>query len=107
MSAARWDRLVADLAAAGESAGSIELMAAKVTAKAYSQVEYGRVAQGVSRSIGIGQGEGLVMIRDRYGRGGKWYGYSVCVTQGDHDREVCRSTKRSEVVAAVVKAVAR
>lgn len=97
MSAERWDRLVADLVAAG--------VPAKVTAKAYSQVEYGRVVHGVSRSIGLGQGEGLVMIRDRYGRGGKWYGYSVCVTQGDHDREVCRSTKRSEVVAAVVKAV--
>jgi hypothetical protein len=99
MSAARWDRLVADLAAAG--------VPAKVTAKAYSQVEYGRVVSGVSRSIGIGHGEGLVMVRDRYGRGGKWYGYSVCVTQGEHDREVCRSTKRPEVVAAVVKAVAK
>lgn len=99
MSAARWDRLVADLLSAG--------VPAKVTSRTFSQLEYGRVVHGVSRSIGIGQGEGLVMIRDRYGRGGKWYGYSVCVTQGDHDREVCRSAKRSEVVGAVVKAVAK
>lgn len=99
MSAARWDRLVADLVAAG--------VPAKVTSRTFSQLEHGRVVHGVSRSIGIGQGEGLVMIRDRYGRGGKWYGYSVCVTRGDHDQEICRSAKRSEVVGAVVKAVAR
>jgi len=99
VSAERWDRLAAALTAAG--------VPATVTAKAYSQVEYGRVEHGVSRSIWLGQGEGLIVIRDRYGRGGKWYGYTVSITEGDLDHDLCRSTKRSDVIAAVVQATAR
>jgi hypothetical protein len=99
VSAERWDRLAAALTAAG--------VPATVTAKAYSQVEYGRVVHGVSRTIWLGQGEGLIVIRDHYGRGGKWYGYAVSITEGDHDRDLRRSTKRSEVVAAVIEALAR
>jgi len=99
VSAERWERLAAALAAAG--------VPATVTARAYTQVEYGHIVHGVSRSIWLGQGEGLVVIRDQHGRGGKWYGYAVTITEGDHDRDLCRSTRRSEIVAAVLEAVSR
>lgn len=96
---ARWDRLAADLAAAG--------VPCKVTARAYSQTEYGRVVHGVSRSIIIGSGTGSIAVRDKFGRGGKWYGYVADQQRADGcDELIIRRavTKRSEVVAAVLSA---
>lgn len=96
---ARWDRLADDLTAAG--------VPCKVTARAYSQTEYGRVVHGVTRSIIIGAGPGSIVIRDKFGRGGKWYGYVADQMRSDGcDRDVIRWAvkKRSEVVTAILSA---
>lgn len=95
-SEARWQRLADAITAAG--------IPCKVTARAYSQTEYGRVVHGVSRSIVIGTGVGSITIRDKYGRMGKWYGYVADQARADGcDQDLIRrgATKRSEVVAAV------
>jgi len=66
----RWDRLAADLAAAG--------IQGRIDRKPWQGTEYGRVVHGVSSSIWIAvPGKGGVSISDKYGRGGKWYGFSV------------------------------
>lgn len=97
--AARWQRLADDLIAAG--------FPAKVTERAYSQLEWGRVVHGVSRTIILGTGVGSICIRDRFGRGGKWYGYVADVQQADGtDRDLIARgvTNRNDVVAAVLGA---
>ena len=100
MSAARWERLRADLAAAG--------IETKISERAYADLVYGRVEHGVTRHIYIGSGAGSIDIADRWGRGGKWYGWTVSVAygeRGEYDREVVRgATRRSKVVRAVLAA---
>lgn len=97
MTAERWARLTADLAAAG-----VEVT---VTEKPYSQLNYGRVEHGVTRQIIIGLADGgLLTVRDKYGRGGKWYGWQV--DRDDKDGYVAAqsrtSTRRSVTVAQVI-----
>lgn len=93
----RWERLAAALAMAG--------VEAQVSTTSYSQVHHGRVEHGVRRSIFIRNATNhLVEIADRYGRGGKWYGWAV-YRSDEHDLIVSSHSnliKRSEVVTAVL-----
>ena len=99
----RWDRLAADLAAAG--------VTARIDRKAYTETRYGRVVSGVSSSIFIRHPDGgSVEIDDKHSRGGKWYGWTVSRTGADSitiGRPTWGTRKRSEVVAAVLAALAR
>lgn len=94
----RWDRLAADLAAAG--------IAARLDAIPFQEIRRGRVASGVSKSITIKHPRGgLVMIHDVHWNKNPdvWVGWEVyredaeSITQGRPSRW---SKKRSEVVAA-------
>lgn len=91
MEAARWERLVASLAAAGIDA----------------KVDF----NGLARSICIRLEDHFVHIGDKYWRKNAdiWIGWQVC-TEGRRDSIVQRiwplTKKRSEVVAAVLEAVA-
>lgn len=104
MSSARWDRLAADLAAAG--------IAARVDGRPYSETRRGRAVHGVSRSITLRHpAGGLVTIGDQWWRKNLdvWIGWEV--TREDADgitlgRPV-RSKNRGDVVAAVRAALAR
>lgn len=93
----RWDRLAADLAAAG--------IDARLDRRRYVQAERSRIVNGVSSSIFIRHPQGgSVEIDDKHGRGGKWYGWTVTRTGADSitiGRPTWGTTKRSEVVAAV------
>jgi len=105
MSAERWNRLAADLAAAG-----VEVV--RVDERAYSESNYGRVRHGVSRSITIRRADGwLVEINDSWWHKNDavWTGYTVTASdRGSITRSVRRGMKRrSEVVAAVLDATAR
>ena len=97
MSTDRWDRLAADLAAEG--------IEARIDRRPYREIQYGRMVGGVSSSIFIRHPQGgSVEIDEKYGRGGKWYGWTV--TRADADsitigRPTRTTTKRSEVVSAV------
>ena len=97
----RWDRLAADLAAAG--------VTARVDRRPYQQVRYGRMEQGVSSSIFIRHpAGGSVEIDDKHGRGGKWYGWTVSRVGADSitiGRPTWGTKKRSETVAAVLAAL--
>jgi hypothetical protein len=93
----RWDRLFAELAAKG--------IQATLDRKLYQEFVYGRPVRGISSSIFIRHPDGgSVEVDDKYGRGGKWYGWTV--TRVGHDsiiigRPTWGTTKRSEVVNAV------
>ena len=101
MSAARWDRLVQDLAAAGVNA--------KVTSKAYCEDRRGRVHNGVSRSIVIRIDACVVEIGDRWWSKNPdiWVGWEVSLIDAA-DIVIARErwTKtRSDVVASVDRLV--
>jgi hypothetical protein len=102
MSETRWDQLAADLRAAG--------VQARLDQRPYTQAVYGRVEHGVSRSIFIRHPQGgSVEISDKYGRGGKWYGWTVTRVGADSiviGRDSWGTTKRSEVVATVLERMA-
>ena len=71
----RWDRLAATLRERG--------VYVRVTERPWQQVRYGRMEQGVSRSIVVRlPSGGVVEVRDRHGRGGKWYGWTAWL-EGD------------------------
>lgn len=93
----RWDRLAADLAAAG--------ITARIDRKPYTETRYGRLVSGVSSSIFIRHPQGgSVEIDDKHGRGGKWYGWTVSRIGADSitiGRPTWGTKKRGEVVAAV------
>ena len=93
----RWDRLAADLAAAG--------IEARLDRRPYVQERYGRIEHGVSSSIFIRHPHGgSVEISEKYGRGGKWYGWTVVRTGADSitiGRPTWAQAKRSVTVAAV------
>jgi hypothetical protein len=98
MASERWERLTADLTAAG--------VQARLDRRPYTESYYGRVVHGVSHSIFIRhQDGGSVEIDDKHGRGGKWYGWTVTRVGAD---SICigaptwGTTKRSETVAAVL-----
>lgn len=100
--AARWERLRADLATAG--------LDARVSVRPYAQERYGRVEFGETYSITVSTGQRTLQIGDRYGRGGKWYGWTAHYFDRDYATrgqvEVLRSsTRRSDVVAATVSAL--
>lgn len=95
----RWDRLAADLEAAG--------ITARVDSRAYTETRYGRPAHGVSRSITLRHpAGGLVAIHDRWWNKNPdvWVGWEVYredaegIVQGRPSRW---SKKRAEVTAAV------
>ena len=95
----RWDRLAANLAAAG--------IPARIDARPYQEMRRGRPASGVSKSITLRHpAGGLVTIGDRWWNKNpdKWVGWEVCredaegITLGRPSRW---SKKRGEVVAAV------
>ena len=98
MSTDRWDRLAADLAAEG--------IEARIDRRPYREAQYGRLVSGVSSSIFIRHPQGgSVEISDKYGRGGKWYGWTVSREGADSitiGRPTWATPRRSEVVAAVV-----
>lgn len=98
----RWDRLAADLAAAG--------IAARVDRRHYAQAERGRVVNGTSSSIFIRHPlGGSVEIDDKHGRGGKWYGWTVSRVGADSiitGRPARGATRRGDVVTAVKNALA-
>jgi hypothetical protein len=103
MSAARWERLKASLAAAGVDA--------TVDERPYSEAVYGRVQHGVSRSIAIRTPDrGFVEIGDGWWRKNPdvWIGWKVVVSGADSiiTRDYAPTKKRSEVVAAVKEALA-
>lgn len=93
----RWDRLAADLAAAG--------VEARLDRRPYQQAEWGRVVHGTSSSIFIRHPHGgSVEISDKYGRRGKWYGWTVSRVGADSitiGRPTWGSTKRNEITATV------
>ena len=102
MSAARWQRLADDLAAAG--------VEASVHAKPYAESVYGRVRHGVSRSITLLHPvSGIVAIADQQWRKNPdvWVGWQV--SREGRDSIVIRtwpiSKKRSDVVAHVLEAI--
>lgn len=100
----RWDRLAADLAA-GIGAE------VRVDEKPYTEAYYGRVRQGVSRSITVRlPSGGLVEVRDGWWRKNPdvWIGWRVEVSGPDSitRRTWPNTKKRSEVVAAVRDALA-
>lgn len=92
----RWDRLQADLAAAG--------IEARVDRKPYVEERYGRIEHGVSSSIFIRTETGAVCVSDKHGRGGKWYGWTVWAEDREGitiGRPTWAQTKRSVTVAEV------
>lgn len=97
----RWDRLAADLNAAG--------IAASVERWPYTQERYGRIEHGVSKRIYLNHPDGgLVTVSDKYGRGGKWYGWTVTREGADSitiGRPTWAQTKRSVTVAEVRRAL--
>lgn len=104
MSAERWARLAADLTAAG--------LEVTVSERAFAEDRRGRVYRGVSRSVTILLPDrGLVQIRDAQWRKNPdvWIGWTV--ERDDADGISIRSwrpsKRRSEVVEAVLEAVAR
>lgn len=96
----RWDRLAADLAAAG--------VPARVDRLPYSEIYRGRPRSGVSSSITIlVRGWGTVDVRDKWWNKNpdKWVGWEVSAadTEGiDRGRAARWTKKRSEVVTAVL-----
>jgi hypothetical protein len=105
-SAAGWQRLADDIRAAG--------FEVTVTERPYSEERYGKIEHGVSRSIHMqvrnesGAFLGTVEVADKYGRMGKWYGWSV-IAQGPEfviGRPTYAVTNRPQVVASFVAAVA-
>ena len=101
--ATRWDRLTADLAAAGVDV--------KVDERPYAEAVYGRVTHGVSRTITIRRpGRGVVTISDVYARrnASKWLGWHVVAENADSiiERSFRWTTKRSDVVAQIVEVTA-
>ncbi len=102
MSAARWERLRLSLEAAG--------IVAKVDGRSFSDMLWGRVRHGVSRSITIrANGGRLVQIHDQWWSKNPevWTGWVVDHSGADGILIASRSSKkRSEVVAAIVSALA-
>jgi len=101
----RWDRLAADLTAAG--------LDATIDAKTYQESYRGRVVRGVSRSITIQvPGKGLVTVSDKYWVKNLdvWLGWTVCAEDAEGitlGRPSWASKKRSETVTAVREALAK
>ena len=103
-----WDRLAQNLRDAG--------FEVSVTARPFTEERYGRIEQGVSRSIVFqvrdadGKYLGCVDVHDKYGRGGKWYGWTVWAT-GTDDLTVGKPTwavtDRPQIVAHFRAAVAK
>lgn len=99
----RWERLEADLAAAG--------IPVTVDAKPYAESSYGRVRHGVSRSITQRLADGrLVHVRDQQWRKNAdvWVGWCVSVDapNGIVARTWPATKIRSQVVAAMREATA-
>lgn len=100
--AERWARLRDQLATAGYTM--------RLDEKPYHQLNYGRVEHGVSRQLfAWTEDGGSVTIREKYGRGGKWYGYEVSADDRDgYSRAIERlTTRRSAVVSQVAAYVTR
>jgi hypothetical protein len=104
MTDGRWDRLAADLTAAG--------LDATIDAKPYQEIYLGRVRSGVTRSITFQlPGKGLVTVSDAWWSKNPeiWLGWEVTaedtgsIVQG----RPAHSKKRGETVAAVRTAIAR
>jgi hypothetical protein len=98
----RWGRLAADLAATGIDARVIE--------RPWTEVRYGRMTSGVSRSIVIKHpAGGTVEVHDKWWRKNLdvWIGWAVHV-EGPDSIEIRHwplTKKRSEAVAAVRQAL--
>lgn len=102
MSEARWERLAADLAAAG--------LDVRVDVRTGMEAVYGRVRSYTSRSARLVLADGRhVTIGDRWWRKNPdvWIGWAVELedAEGIGLRSWPVSKKRSEVVAAVLEAV--
>jgi len=98
----RWDRLAADLAAAG--------IPISIDSKSYAEAAYGRIQRGVSRSVTIRLRDGyIVHIRDQWWRKNLdvWVGWVVSVdaSNGLVARTWTATKKRSQVVTAMREAV--
>lgn len=104
MTSPRWDKLAADLTAAG--------FTAKVDERPYSEIDRGRVRSGVSRSITVSvPGKGLVTVSDSWWHKNPeiWLGWEITAEDAEsivQGRPV-HSKKRGEVVTAVRTAFAR
>lgn len=101
MSAARWARLAATLAEAGH--------AVTVDERPYSELVYGRVQHGVSRSVTMRLDDGyLVEIGDAWWRKNPdvWIGWQVDLVAADGIviRSFPRTKKRGEVAGRVAAA---
>jgi hypothetical protein len=93
----RWDRLAADLKAAG--------IETSVTRRPYTESQRGRIVNGVSSSMFLKRpdGAGVVEVRDKYGRNGSWLGWQVSRAdrEGIVQDDAPLTKKRSEAVAAI------
>lgn len=102
MSEDRWDRLTADLIAAG--------IDARLDATPYQEMRHGRPVHGVSKSVTVEHPAGLVIVHDIWSRRNMdtWLGWEVyrenrqSIVQGRPSRW---TKKRSEVVTAVQAAL--
>jgi len=95
----RWDRLAADLAAAGVPDPRVDRLP-------YSETRYGRVVHGVTSSITIlVPGWGTVDVRDKWNRADKWLGWEVCAADAagiDRGPAAKWTMNRGEAVRAVL-----
>lgn len=101
MSSERWERLAADLRAAGVEPGRID-------ERVYSETVRGRARSGISRSIAVRRADGcLIEIHDSWWvkNPDVWTGWTV--TRSGQDGIVADRKwslkQRSEVVAAVLR----
>lgn len=98
MSAARWQRLTADLATAG--------IQASISEQPYSEMDGGRVRHGVERGITLRHPQGgTIDVSDAWWPKNPdiWTGWVVTYSGADSivRRQARRTKKRSEVVSAV------
>lgn len=102
MTAARWDRLAADLAAAG--------VPVTVDARPYAEAVFGRVQHGTTRSVSLAlKGGRRLTVSDRWWRKNPdvWIGWEVYTERADGiaERPAPLTKKRPEVVEAVLAAL--